>query len=129
MATPTANNKASVSFTVLPQPFPATGSADVTALVTVKRKGRRPGKKLTFTITNTSGTPIRGPLGVVATLPRNIKLRNAGGVTADKKKFVLVDVGGDNVFDAGESVSFQLVFSKPFSPQRLRVLAGTFTQE
>src|SRR5262249_11559682 len=129
------NNTAVISLTVLPQPspapfpqpFPATGSGDVTALVRVVRKGRRAGKRLAFTITNTRRTQICVPLAVtVATLPRSIKLRNAGGLTADKQKFVMVDVGGANVFDPGESVTVRLLFSKLFRPRRLRVLAGTF---
>jgi uncharacterized repeat protein (TIGR01451 family) len=124
-----ANNTAAASVTVLPRPFPATGFADVTAFVQLVRQGRRrrPQRRLVFLVTNVSGTPLEGPLGlVVAGLPRGVKLLNAAGLTAGRQKFVRVDVGGDNLFDPGESAAVQLVFSRPFRPCRLRVLAGAF---
>jgi uncharacterized repeat protein (TIGR01451 family) len=122
-----ANNTATASVTVLPRPFPATGFADVTGFVRVVRQGRRPRRRLLFLLTNTSGTLLQGPLGlVVAGLPRGVKLLNAGGLTANRQKFVRVDVGGDNLLDPGERAAVQLVFSQPFRPHRLRVLAGAF---
>jgi uncharacterized repeat protein (TIGR01451 family) len=123
-----ANNTASVNLTVLPRPFPATGSADVTALVQIALQGRRrPRKQLLFRLTNVGSTPIQGPVGVVvAGLPRRVKLRNASGRTASRQTFVRLDVGGDNILDSGEGATFQLVFSQPLNPRALRVLAGTF---
>src|SRR5262249_21257275 len=122
-----ANNTATATITVLPRPFPATGFADVTGFVRVVRRGRRPRRRLVFLLTNTSDTLLQGSLGlVVAGLPRGIKLLNAGGLTAARQKFVRVDLGGDNFFDPGESAAVQLVFSQPFRPRRLRVLAGAF---
>jgi uncharacterized repeat protein (TIGR01451 family) len=122
------NNTASVNFTLLPRPSPAPGSADVTALVKIALQGRRrPRKQLLFRLTNISSTPIQGPVGVVvAGLPRRVKLRNSSGLTADRQKFVRLDVGSDNILDPGESTTFQLVFSRPMNPRALRVLAGTF---
>jgi uncharacterized repeat protein (TIGR01451 family) len=125
-----ANNTASASVEVLPRPFPATGFADVTALVRVVRQGRRgPRKRLLFRITNVSGTPIQGPVGlVVAGLPRRreARLLNASGRSGDRQQFVRIDLGGDNLFDPGESAMVQLVFAQPFNPRRLHVLAGAF---
>jgi uncharacterized repeat protein (TIGR01451 family) len=125
-----ANNTASASVEVLPRPFPATGSADVTALVKIVRQGRRrPKNRLLFRITNVSGTPIQGPLGlVVAGLPPrgSTRLLNASGRSAGRQQFVRIDTGGDNLFDPGESVMVQLVFAQPFNPRRLTVLAGAF---
>jgi uncharacterized repeat protein (TIGR01451 family) len=122
-----ANNTATTSVAVLPRPFPATGFADVTGFIRIARRGRRPRRRLLFFLTNTSGTLLQGPLGlVVAGLPRRVKLRNADGFTRSRQQFVGVDVGGDNLFDPGESAAVQLVFSKPFLPRRLRVLAGAF---
>jgi hypothetical protein len=80
-----------------------------------------------FLLTNTSGRVLQGPLGlVVAGLPRGVKLRNAVGFTKGRQKFVQVNVGGDNLFDPGERALVQLVFSQPFLPRRLRLLAGAF---
>jgi uncharacterized repeat protein (TIGR01451 family) len=125
-----ANNTASASVEVLPRPFPATGSADVTALVRVVRQGRPgPRKRLLFRITNVSGMPIQGPLGLVVAGPRSqrsARLLNASGRSASRQQFVRLDVGGDNLFDPGESAMVQLVFGQPFNPRRLRVLAGAF---
>jgi uncharacterized repeat protein (TIGR01451 family) len=122
------NNTASASLTLLPRPFPTAGFADVTGLVQVALQGRRrPRKQFLFRLTNTSGTPIQGPVGVVvAGLPRRVKLRNASGRTASRQTFVRLDVGGDNILDPGESTTFRLVFSQPMNPRALRVLAGTF---
>jgi uncharacterized repeat protein (TIGR01451 family) len=122
-----ANNTATASVTVLPRPFPATGFADVTGFIRIVRRGRRPRRRLLFFLTNTSATLLQGPLGlVVAGLPRGVKLRNADGFTRSRQKFVRVNLGGDNLFDPGESTAVQLVFSQPFLPRRLRVLAGAF---
>ena len=123
-----ANNTATASVPVLPRPFPATGFADVTGFVRVVALGRRrPRKRFFFVVTNTSDTLLQGPLGlVVAGLPRGVQLRNGGGLTARRQQFVCVDVGGDNLFDPGESAAVVLVFSRPFTPRRLRVLAGAF---
>jgi uncharacterized repeat protein (TIGR01451 family) len=122
-----ANNTSSASVVVLPQPTPLKGFADVTSLVRVVRQGRRrPRRRLLFLVTNGSTTSIQGPVGLVAVLPRGVKLRNATGLTAGRQGFVRLDVGGDNIFDPGESASVALVFSRPFNPQRLSVLAGAF---
>jgi uncharacterized repeat protein (TIGR01451 family) len=124
-----ANNTAAVSLTVLPRPATAAGSADVTALVQVVRLGhrRRPQRRLVLLLTNISGVPILGPLAlVVAGLPRGVRLRNAGGLTAGQQPFVLVNIGSDNIFDPGASVVVQLVFSRPFRLRGLSVLAGAF---
>ena len=121
------NNTAAVTVTVLPRPTPATGFADVTTLVKIARKGRQSQTRLRFVITNISGTPIQGPLGlVVKGLPSGIKLRKAHKLGRSKQQFVLVDAGNDNILDPGESTTVQLIFSRPFSPRRLRLLAGAF---
>jgi uncharacterized repeat protein (TIGR01451 family) len=124
-----ANNTAALTLTVLPRPFPATGSADVTGLVQLMPLGRRrrAQRQLAFLITNVSGTPIQGPLEVV--VPglrprRGPKLLNAGGVTAGRQKFVRVDVGGNSILDPGQSAVVVLVFSQPFTLPGLDVLAG-----
>jgi hypothetical protein len=126
-----ANNTAAVSLTVLPQPFPATGSADVTGLVQLMPLGRRrrAQRQLVFLLTNVSGTPIQGPLAVV--VPglrprRGPKLLNAAGRTGGRQKFVRVEVGGDGILDPGQSAVVVLVFSQPFTPPGLDVLAGAF---
>jgi hypothetical protein len=127
----TANNAAAVTLTVLPRPFPATGFADVTALVQLMPLGRRrrPQKRQFFLLTNVGGMPLQGPLEVV--VPglrprRGPRLLNAGGVTAGGQKFVRVNVGGDNILDPGASAVVLLVFSQPFTPPGLGVLAGAF---
>jgi uncharacterized repeat protein (TIGR01451 family) len=125
------NNTASVSLVVLPRPFPATGFADVTALVQIVQQGRRrrPQKRLLFRITNVSATQLQGPLGlvVIGLRPRRgPQLRNASGLTTGRQPFVRLDIGGDNLLDPSESLVVQLVFSQPFLPRRLRVLAGAF---
>ena len=123
-----SNNSAAVSLTVMPGPFPAKGFADVTSMVQVTLLSpHRRANRQTFRITNISNTPIQGQLGVVAVLPGGIKLKNASGLTAKKQKFVRLNVGADNILNAGESTSFQLVFSKPFLPRSLKVMAGSFT--
>src|SRR5262249_22823491 len=119
------NNSAAVSFNVVPRPFPATGSADVTSMVQVTFRGRRrAGKRQTFSITNSSNTPIQGPIAVVPVLSGGIKLKNASGQLAKKRKYVGVNVGADNILSPGESLSVQLVFSKAFLPRRFKVMAG-----
>jgi uncharacterized repeat protein (TIGR01451 family) len=121
-----ANDTASASVEVLPRPVSSPRSGDVTALVQVARLGRRPQKRLVFRITNVSGTPIQGPLGLMVAGPRTARLLNAGGRTAGRQAFVRLDVGGDNILDPGESVMARLVFAKPSNPRRLTVLAGAF---
>src|SRR5262249_26416086 len=119
-----ANTTATASVTVLPRPFPAAGFADVTGFVRVARRGRRPRRRLAFLLTNTSGTPLQGPLGlVVAGLPRGVQLRNAGGLTAGRQPFVRGDVGGDNLFRPREPAAVPLVLSPPFPPPPPPVLA------
>jgi uncharacterized repeat protein (TIGR01451 family) len=120
-----SNNAAAVSLTVLPMPFPATGSADVTTLVQVKLLSpRKRAKRETFRITNISNRAIQGPLGVFPVITGGIKLKNASGQAAKKQKFVRLNVGGDNILDPGETTLIQLVFSKAFLPRRFKVLAG-----
>jgi uncharacterized repeat protein (TIGR01451 family) len=124
------NNTATVSVTVLPKPIPATGSADVTALLKIVRQGsRRPQKRMLVRITNISGTPIQGPLGLMVAGGRpgpSAKMLNASGRSAKRQQFVLLDAGRDNILDPGESAMVQLVFAQPFNPRRLTVLAGAF---
>ena len=43
-----------------------------------------------------------------------------------KQKFVLLNVGADNILDPGETTTIQLVFSKAFLARRFKVLAGSF---
>jgi uncharacterized repeat protein (TIGR01451 family) len=126
-----ANNTATLTLTVLPRPFPATGSADVTGLVQLMPVGRRrrAQRQLALLITNVSGTPIQGPLEVV--VPglrprRGPKLLNAAGRTGGGQKFVRVNVGGDGILDPGQSAVVVLVFSQPFTPPGLDVMAGAF---
>ena len=120
-----SNNSAAVSLTVLPAPFPAKGSADVTTLVQVKLLSpRKRAKRETFRITNTSNKAIQGPLGVIPVVSGGIKLKNASGQVPKKQKFVRLNVGADNILDPGETTSIQLVFSKAFLPRRFKVLAG-----
>jgi uncharacterized repeat protein (TIGR01451 family) len=126
-----ANNTATLTLTVLPPSAPAAASGDVTPLVQVMPLGRRrrPQRQLAFLLTNISGTPIQGPLAVVVpgTRPRRgPRLLNADGETADGQRFVRVDVGGDAILDAGQSTVVVLVFSQPFTPPGLVVLAGAF---
>jgi uncharacterized repeat protein (TIGR01451 family) len=122
-----SNNSASFTITVLPAPFPATGSADVTSLVqVVKQSPRKRAKRETFLITNTSSTAIQAPLGLFPILSGGIQLKNASGQAAKKQKFVRLDAGADNILDPGESTTVQLVFSKAFLPKRFKVLAGSF---
>jgi hypothetical protein len=114
---------------VLPPSAPAAASGDVTALVQLTPLGRRrrPQRQLAFLLTNVSGTPIQGPLGVVvAGLPRRVRLLNAGGRTAARQPFVLVDLGADNILDPGQGAVVVLVFSQPVGPRALSVLAGAF---
>ena len=121
------NNTAAVSVTVLPTPFPAKGSADVTTLVQVKLLSpRKRAKRETFRITNTSDRAIQGPLGLIPVLSGGVKLKNASGQVPKKQKFVRLSVGADNILDPGETTSIQLVFSKAFLPRRFKVLAGAF---
>jgi uncharacterized repeat protein (TIGR01451 family) len=122
-----SNNSAAVNLTLLPAPFPATGSADVTTLVQVKLLSpRKRAKRETFRITNTSTKAIQGPLGVFPVITSGIKLKNASGQAAKKQKFVRLNFGGDNLLDPGETTTIQLVFSKAFLPRRFKVLAGAF---
>jgi uncharacterized repeat protein (TIGR01451 family) len=131
-----ANNTAAISVVVVsppapaPVPFPATGAADVTGLVRIVRQGRHGARKrLLLLLTNTGGTPIRGPLGLVVQglrRRRGVRLLNTAGLTADRLPFVRSDAGGDNVLSPGESVSVALVFSQPFAPPGFGVLAGAF---
>ncbi len=121
------NNTAAVSVTVLPTPFPAKGSADVTTLVQVKLLSpRKRAKRETFRITNTSDRAIQGPLGLIPVVSGGVKLKNASGQLPNKQKFVRLSVGADNILDPGETTSIQLVFSKAFLPRRFKVLAGAF---
>jgi uncharacterized repeat protein (TIGR01451 family) len=132
------NNTASVRVVVLPRPISGTGSgdgtalgfADVTGLMRVVRLGRRgPRKRLLYRVTNVSGTPIQGPLALVVTGLRrrqSAKLLNASGRSASRQPLVRLDLGGDNVFDPGESTVVPLVFARPVHPRGLRVLAGAF---
>ena len=127
-----ANNTATASVTVLPRPFPATGFADVTALVRLVPLGphpRRAHKRLLVLLTNVSGTPLQGPLGLVVLglrPRRGPRLLNASGRVPGLQPFVLVNGGADNVFDPGARALAQLVFSQPLNPRGLRVLAGAF---
>ena len=122
-----SNNSAAFSLTVLPAPFPATGSADVTNLVQIENlTPRKRAKRETFRITNTSNKAIQAPLGLFPVVTGGIKLKNASGQAAKKQKFVRLDVGADNILDPGETTSIQLVFSKAFLPRRFKVLAGSF---
>jgi uncharacterized repeat protein (TIGR01451 family) len=126
-----ANNGASATITVLPAAVPATGSADVTdlvKLVPLVGRHRRPQKRLFFLLTNDSSMPIQGPMGVV--VPglrprRGPKLLDASGTTAGGQKYVQVNLGGDDICDPGASTMVELVFSQPFTPRKLNVLAGT----
>jgi uncharacterized repeat protein (TIGR01451 family) len=124
------NNTATASVVVLPPPTSGVGSGDVTALVRIVRLGRRgPQKQPVYRVTNVSGTPIQGPLALVAAGPRSrrkARLLNAGGRSAGRQPFVRLNVGGDNILDPGESAVARLVFAKPFTPRRLTVLAGAF---
>jgi uncharacterized repeat protein (TIGR01451 family) len=126
-----ANNTASASITVQPRPFPVTGPADVTSLVQLVHLNfhRRPVPLLFFKLTNVSSTPIQGPMGVV--VPglrprRGLKLLDASGTTAGGQKYVGVNLGSDNICDPGTSAVVELVFSQPFTPHTLDVLAGAF---
>jgi uncharacterized repeat protein (TIGR01451 family) len=126
-----ANNTASATVTVLPAAFPATGFADVTALVRVEPQGhhpRRPHRLLSILLTNASSMPLQGPLGVVVPglRRRGPKLLDASGTTAGGQKFVLVKLGGDGIFEPGQSAIVELVFSQPFRLPVLDVLAGAF---
>jgi uncharacterized repeat protein (TIGR01451 family) len=127
-----ANNTATVNLTVLPKPFPATGFADVTGLLHSVLQGRHPHqlhKQLFVLLTNVSGTPIQGPVGVgVPGLPkrRGLRLVDGSGTTAGGQKFVLVNIGGDGIFEPGASVMVELVFSQPFQLWGLVVVAGAF---
>jgi hypothetical protein len=126
-----ANNKASASVNVLPAAFPPTGFADVTGLLDIMLLGphpHRPHKLLFVRLINGSTTPIQGPLGVVVPglRRRGPKLVNASGTTAGGQKFVLVPVGGDGIFEPGQSAFVELVFSQPFKVPGLDVLAGAF---
>src|SRR5262249_19582962 len=124
------NNTATAAVTVLPRPVPAAGSVDVTAMLRVERLGRHsPKKRVLFRVTNVSGTPVQGPLGLMVAGRRSqpsAKLLNASGRSAGRQQFVRIDAGGDNILDPGESALVQLVFAKPFNPRRLTVLAGAF---
>jgi uncharacterized repeat protein (TIGR01451 family) len=130
-----SNNTESGSLTVQPQAVPATGAADVTDLVKIVPlvgRHRRPQKRLFFLLTNVSSTPIQGPMGVV--VPglhprRGPRLLDASGTTAGGQKFVLVNLGGDDICDPGASTMVELAFSQPFRPRTLDVLAGAFTQD
>jgi len=122
------NNTASASVTVQPRAIPATGSADVTGLLQIVPQGRRRPKMLWFVrLTNASSTPIQGPLGVVVPglrRGRRPKLLDAGGMIADGKKFVLVNVGSDGIFEPGQSVLVELLFSLPVKVPGVDVVAG-----
>jgi uncharacterized repeat protein (TIGR01451 family) len=124
------NNTATAIVTVLPQPVPNPGSADVTFMLRIERLGRHgPRKRLVFRITNVSSTPIQGPMGLIVARPRpgrSTRLLNASGRGAGRQQFVRIDAGSDNILDPGESAMVQLVFAKPFNPRRLSVLAGAF---
>jgi uncharacterized repeat protein (TIGR01451 family) len=122
------NNKATMHITVLPPPFPRAGSADVTAFVQLVPLGsRRPQRHLVYRLKNVGAVPLQGPLRVVVVgLPRGVKLLNAGGRTRGGQPFVLVNAGGENIFDPGDSAIVQLVFSQPLSPRRLHLLVRAF---
>jgi uncharacterized repeat protein (TIGR01451 family) len=126
-----ANNTASASVGVLPRPFPATGFADVTALVQIVRLGRRgPRKRLLYRITNVSPTQIQGPVALVLAGSRarpSARLLNASGLSTSRLQFVRLDLGGDNLFDPGESRVVPLVFTRPVKPRIFLVLAGAIT--
>jgi uncharacterized repeat protein (TIGR01451 family) len=126
-----ANNTASARVTVQPAAFPPTGFADVTGLLQVVPQGRRrrPQRQLFFLLANDSTTPLQGPLGVVVLglrPRRGPKLLDATGTTAGGQKFVGVNVGGDDIFNPGQSALAELVFSQPFKVPGLDVLAGAF---
>jgi uncharacterized repeat protein (TIGR01451 family) len=126
-----ANNTASATVTVLPRAFPATGFADVTGLLDIMLLGphpHRPHKLLFVRLINGSTTPIQGPLGVgvPGLRRRGPKLVHASGTTAGGQKFVLVPVGGDGIFEPGQSAFVELFFSQPFKVPGLDVLAGAF---
>jgi hypothetical protein len=57
---------------------------------------------------------------------RGPKLLDASGTTSGGQKYVLVPLGGDDICNPGASAMVELVFSQPFRPRTLDVLAGAF---
>ena len=89
----------------------------------------RQGNKLvqTVTIQNTSGVAIRGPISLVLDNLQNATLNNRSGVAANGSPYIVLHVGSDNVFSAGEKVTVQLQFTSTNSRQityNSRVTAG-----
>jgi PKD repeat protein len=116
---------------------PVSGPTDVTAQLQINRGGFRLVRGTqryaqTITFTNTGGQAIAGPVSfVLDQLSANATVQAPSGTTSAVapagSPFINVNVGGDGILTAGETVSFTLEFSNP-SNQAIayvsRVLAG-----
>ncbi len=115
---------------------PAT-AVDITAQVSITRGGFRLNQVMgryvqEVTLTNTSGAAIAGPVSLVLDgLSSSVTLFGQSGVTAALaplgSPYLNMDLGGDNVLGAGETLKLVLEFTNPGEAAiqyRARVLAG-----
>jgi hypothetical protein len=108
---------------------------EITSNVGASRSGYRLNRRLnlfvqTVTITNTTGTPIQGPLALtLVNLSANVSLFNGAGASpcsGPSGPYIEIGTGADNVLSPGERASIVLNFENP-SRQRISYDIRLFT--